>query len=149
MIRAAALALVAMAAVAARADGLDSVRGDYRPLLLFAPAPDDAELSRQTTMLADAADGLAERRVAVYVVERDRVFTTFGAPAPEADAEALRRRLRVPDDRFRVVLVGLDGGVALTRDAPIPPRKLFAAIDAPALRRRELREPGRDRGRDR
>jgi hypothetical protein len=75
-------------------------------------------------------------------VERNRVFTTFGAPAPEADAKVLRRRFRVPDDAFRVILLGLDGGAKLTSDEPLTTETLFSTIDAMPMRQRELSERG-------
>lgn len=129
-----------MAANRAGADGLDSVRWQYRPLLVFTPSQDHPALGRQSGILADAADGLADRRMAVYVVERDRVFTTFGTPAPDANARDLRRRFRVPDDAFRVILVGLDGTAKLSADEPVAADTLFSTIDAMPMRRRELRE---------
>lgn len=135
-------ALMGFSAAALGGDGLGSVRWSYRPLLIFTPAGDDPRLSRQTTMLADDSAALAERRMAVYIVEADRVFTTFGAPAPEAEARALRRRFRIPDDGFRVVLIGLDGGEKLRREMPITTEELFATIDSMPMRRRELKERG-------
>lgn len=124
------------------ADGLASVRWEYRPLLIFTPTDLDKRLSRQTTMLANEAAGLVDRKIAVYIVERDRVFTTFGAPAPAARATTLRRRFRIPDDTFRVVLVGLDGGAKYSEDEPISTDRLFAVIDGMPMRRQELRSRG-------
>lgn len=136
----AALAAMAAGLGPAEADGLASLRWQYRPLLLFTPSQHDPRLSRQTTRLADDAEGLADRRLAVLIVEPSRVFTTFGAPAPQAEAETLRRRFRVPDDAFLVVLVGLDGGEKLRLDEPVTTRQLFATIDGMPMRRRELLE---------
>ena len=133
-------AMTLTGAGAAMAEGLDPVRWRYRPLLVFTPTDAGARLSRQTTMLANDAAGLTDRDIAVYVVEPDRVFTAFGAPSPGARARELRRQFRVPDDRFRVILVGLDGGAKLTRDAVITTEELFATIDAMPMRQRELRE---------
>jgi hypothetical protein len=130
---------LAMTATSAAAEGLDSVRWEYRPLLIFTPQIDHPALGRQSTILAEATAGLADRRMAVYVVEPERVFTTFGAPAPDADAEALRRRFRIPDAAFRVILVGLDGGAKLTADEPVSTGTLFSTIDAMPMRQRELR----------
>ncbi len=136
-----ALAIITMLwSGAAMASDLTGVRWDYRPLLIFTPSADDPRLSRQTTLLADDAAGLADRRLAVYVVEMGRVFTTFGAPDPDADAKSLRQRFRVPDATFRVVLIGLDGGAKLTTDEPVGTDTLFDTIDAMPMRRRELRE---------
>lgn len=135
----AALSLIVIP-TAAHADGLSSVRWQYRPLLIFTPTGDDRRLSRQTTILADVARGIIDRRLAVYIIEERRVYTTFGAPAPDANARALRRRFRVPDDGFRVVLIGLDGAAKLSEDAPISAQHLFSVIDAMPMRRQELRE---------
>ncbi|MEM8552208.1 MAG: DUF4174 domain-containing protein [Pseudomonadota bacterium] len=132
--------LIAMILQPAAADGLSSVRWEYRPLLIFTPANDDARLSRQTTILADESAGLLDRRIAVYIVERSRVYTTFGAPAPRAEAKLLRRRFRVPDDAFRVVLIGLDGGSKLSSEEPLTGERLFSVIDAMPMRQRELRD---------
>ncbi|MEM9220963.1 MAG: DUF4174 domain-containing protein [Pseudomonadota bacterium] len=126
------------------ADGLSSVRWEYRPLLIFTPSGEEPLLSRQTTILADLGDELKERRLAVYIVESDRVYAAYGAPAPGARARELRQRFRVPDDQFRVVLVGLDGGAKLSRNAPINAVDLFSTIDAMPMRRRELRERSSD-----
>lgn len=120
--------------------GLSSVRWEYRPLLIFTPRDDDPRLSRQTTHLADAAFGMTDRRLAVYVVERRRVFTLFGAPAPKASAKLLRRRFGVPDETFKVVLVGLDGGAKLTASEPVETERLFALIDRMPMRSRELEQ---------
>ncbi|MEM8855113.1 MAG: DUF4174 domain-containing protein [Pseudomonadota bacterium] len=120
--------------------GLSSVRWEYRPLLIFTPSEDDPRLSRQTTRLADDAYGMRDRRLAVYVVERRRVFTLFGAPAPQASAKLLRRRFGVADETFKVVLVGLDGGAKLTASEPVDAAQLFDRIDGMPMRRRELEQ---------
>ena len=139
---AAAMLFAAAAAPGAAADGLSSVMWEFRPLLIFAPSDDAARLSRQTTMLADEAAGMTDRKMGVFIVERNRVFTTFGAPALRADARAVRLRYRVPDDAFTVILVGLDGGAKLRVDAPVAPEKRSALIDWMPMRRRELRQRG-------
>jgi len=136
-----AAGMVAVASLgAAAADGLASLRWQYRPLLLFTPDETDPRLSRQTTELAGDLDGLTDRRLAVLIIDRARVFTTFGAPAPAAETDTLRRRFRVPDDAFQVILVGLDGGEKLRESAPVTRERLFQVIDGMAMRQRELRE---------
>lgn len=144
MAGAASAVAAGLAPTAAGADEHDlaSVRWEYRPLLLFTPSEHDPRLSRQTTLLGADERGLADRRLAILIVEPGRIFTTFGAPVPEATAKALRRRFRVPDDAFRVVLVGLDGGTKLTVDDPLTLERLYSTIDAMPMRQRELRGDG-------
>lgn len=144
LVTAFALGAVVSEGTGAMAQGLDSVRWEYRPLLIFTPAANTPDLSRQTTILADETNGLIDRRLAVYIVEQDRVYTSFGAPAPQADAKTLRRAFRVPDDTFRVILIGLDGGAKLTVDGTVSTDRLFGLIDGMPMRRRELRERGTD-----
>ncbi|MEM6846738.1 MAG: DUF4174 domain-containing protein [Pseudomonadota bacterium] len=134
------LALMAATLNTTLAQGLSGIRWEYRPLLLFTPTKTDENLSRQTTLLADALRGMEERKLAVYVVERDRVFTLYGAPAPGIDHDTLRDRFSVPDAQFRVVLIGLDGGAKLTSDEVVPIERLFDLIDGMPMRQREIRQ---------
>ncbi|MEM0909015.1 MAG: DUF4174 domain-containing protein, partial [Pseudomonadota bacterium] len=121
------------------ASQLQPARWETRPLLIFTPSDTAADLSRQTTELANHAGGLTDRRMSVYIVEPRRVFTTFGGPVVRADPKALRRRFKVPDDAFRVILVGLDGGAKGMWDQPVASETLFNLIDGMPMRRQELR----------
>jgi hypothetical protein len=136
----AALGVLAAASNGAAGASLDTYRGSERPLLIFTPSEEDPRLSAQTTALAQAAAGLTERDMVVLIVGPRRIFATFGRPAPEAEAKPLRRRFAVADDVFRVHLVGKDGGVKLTADAPLSAADVFAVIDAMPMRQREMRE---------
>jgi hypothetical protein len=55
------------------------------------------------------------------------------------EAVALRRRLGLPGDGFRAVLVGKDGEPKITARSPIPMETLFSTIDAMPMRRDEMR----------
>lgn len=137
-----AIAMGAVMTGSAAAAGLEGMRWEVRPLLVFAPTADDPALERQSAMLADAADGLADRRVAVLIVEPGGVRAASGEPAERIDAAALRSRFGVPDGAFRVILVGLDGGAKLVASEPLPADTLFATVDGMPMRQRELRERG-------
>ena len=124
----------------AAADGLASLKWDYRPLLVFAPSADAPSVQRQTALLGAAREGVADRRVAVYAVTPGDVAALLDAPDRVDGAEALRQRFDVPAGAFRVILVGLDGGAKLTSDAPVTVERLFSTIDAMPMRQRTLRE---------
>ncbi|AWN44282.1 hypothetical protein DK389_00510 [Methylobacterium durans] len=100
-----------------------------RILVVSAPVPEDARLRAQREALASAQAGSGERDL-----------VTLEAVGGGAEAEALRRRLNLPADAFRAVLVGKDGGAKLQSAEPIPPERLFATIDAMPMRRDEARE---------
>lgn len=134
----AAPALLLLAAPATAA-GLDALRWEKRPLLVFAPAAADERLASQIKWLGAHPDGLRDRRLAVYAIVGADVVATLGAPAPDVSATLLRSRFGVAPGEFRVVLVGLDGGAKLAEAAPVAAGRLFGMIDGMPMRREELR----------
>ncbi|SLN60763.1 hypothetical protein ROJ8625_03083 [Roseivivax jejudonensis] len=105
-------------------DDLSAYRWENRPVLLFAPSPDDPEFRRQVATL-EAAQPDVEDRDIVVLSDTD----------PQAGG-ALRARFA--PDGFLFVLVGKDGGVKRTETAPVAAADLFGTIDAMPMRRREM-----------
>lgn len=103
---------------------LDAFRWKNRPVLLFAPSPDDPAYVEQSASFIAAAEGLLERDIVV-----------LSDTEPREDG-ALRRRFDVQG--FEVLLVGKDGGVKLRKQTPISAEELFAEIDSMPMRRREM-----------
>lgn len=130
--------LAALIATPVAAAGLEDLRWEQRPLLLFGPAADDQALRRQEAALEADRAGVLDRRIAVYIVT-DTVEAGLGAPAPDVSADDLRRRFGVPAGAFRVVLVGLDGGAKLSEGEPVATDRLFGLIDGMPMRREEPR----------
>jgi len=110
-----------------RAD-LAEFRWQARPVLIFAPSPDDPRYRSAVHDLETRRDALAER---------DIVVLTDTDPAAGG---RLRDALGARD--FRMILVGKDGGRKMDEAAPIPADRLFAEIDAMPMRRSEMREDG-------
>ncbi|MER2266350.1 DUF4174 domain-containing protein [Methylobacterium oxalidis] len=117
---------------AAGGDPLAAHLWKARVLVVSAPGPEDGRLRAQRTILAEARAGTGERDL-----------VTLEAVGGGAEATALRRRLNLPADAFRAVLVGKDVGAKLSSAEPIPPERLFATIDAMPMRRDEMRDKGR------
>lgn len=112
----------------AAATSLDDLRWKARPLVLFAPAADDARLADQMERLSGVSAGLKERDMAV--------ITVIAADDP------LRSRLKAPREGFLLVLVGKDGHVAQRWSTPQAPATLFALIDRMPMRQDEMRRSG-------
>ncbi len=121
------LAALAFGASAAR-DPLAAQRWRARILVVSAPSAGDAGLKAQRAALGPVRDGLAERNLMV-----------MEAVGTGPEATALRKRLRLPPEAFRAVLIGKDGGSKLVSEEPIPPQTLFATIDAMPMRKDEMR----------
>lgn len=113
---------------AAEADPLARHRWTSRILVVSAPLASDPA-ARAQLAVADAA-----RR---SMAERDLV--TLEAFGEGAEAVAVRRRLGLPGDGFRVVLVGKDGAAKLTSREPVSAETLASIIDAMPMRRDEMR----------
>ena len=117
---------------------LAELKDQYRPLLVFARRPDDAQLEIQLRTLQEHAPEAQERDLAVIGIP-------YGAPSPTslqlsaAEAEAVRRRFGIAPMEFAVILLGKDGGEKLRSSKPISMNKLDSTIDAMPMRQDEMR----------
>lgn len=119
---------------------LAQLRDTYRPLLLFAPSPEDPALQAQLHKLKDNAPGLHERDVLLIAIPFHNPAPTDTSLTPE-DATAARRRFGIAPADFTVLLLGKDGGEKFRSTKPISFEKLRDTIDAMPMRRQERRNP--------
>lgn len=111
-------------------DALEQHRWRKRIILIAAPAEEDPRRRRQEEEILPLRAELAERGVEV-------LLATPGHPA--------RSRLPVAKDDFVVAVIGLDGGIKLTRRDLLTAADLRRELDSPALRRSELKAAERAR----
>ena len=122
---------------------LASLRDSYRPLLLFAPRPDDPALLAQLHKLRDAAPGLSERQVLLIAIPFDNPSST-DVSLSAADALAVRRRFHVAPADFTAILLGKDGSEKLRSRKPVSFNELRDLIDSMPMRQDEMhRAPSR------
>ena len=107
-----AIAIGVFTATPPQADAMARYKWKNRPLLVFAPAAKSPKLARQLVILRNNRAGFRSRDMVVLVVSGDRLSMAMGA-APRIGGSALRRRYSVARGRFRVILVGKDGGTKL------------------------------------
>jgi len=119
-------ALIGAMAPMAAADGIDDLRWQARPVIVFSDTRDRPELVEQMRLFESARAAFEERKVQV-IVDTD-------------PGSALRMRFR--PSTFTVILVGLDGGEKFRQDGVVQPETLNALIDGMPMRRREMREDG-------
>ena len=130
--------LAAQTMSAQMANAMSTYTWNKRPLVVFAPNDQSADLVRQRAIVAAARGGLAERDMVVVTVVGDTVATELGA-GPSQSASALRARYGVARTAFRALLVGKDGGVKLASGAPLTSAALFGEIDKMPMRIDEMR----------
>jgi len=117
---------------------LYELRHTSRPLLIFAPKPDDPQLEIQIRSLTQNAAQLAERDVVIIAVPYESPSPTDASLSPEEATEA-RRRFKIAPTDFTVILIGKDGGEKLRDTKPFTIAKLRDTIDAMPMRQDEIR----------
>lgn len=120
------------------AAAMSGYRWKHRPVVVIAGPGGEAALAEQRRIFSANISGLRERGVVIVWVTGNTVTTELG-PGPGISSEQLRRRFGAPENGFRVVLVGKDGGTKLSRSTPLPLNMLFGTIDAMPMRREEMR----------
>jgi hypothetical protein len=142
-----ALALpVVLAGLAASAQSptgivtLSELRNIARPLLIFAPSPDDPQLQIQLRRLHDNAPALSARNIVVIAIPYNSPSPT-SAQLTDTAAQSARRRFNIAPTDFSVILIGKDGGEKLRATEPLTLDKLRDTIDAMPMRQQEMRTP--------
>lgn len=130
--------LVAAPAAATDADlrSVAAMRFHERVLLVFAPSLGDPRLAEQRKALARFGPGAAARDLVLVQVSQGRVL---GAHDRE---DKLRHKYQTPPSRYRTLLIGKDGNVALDQAGPIDEHRLSRLIDAMPMRQEEMRRAG-------
>jgi hypothetical protein len=116
---------------------LSALRGQARPLLIFAREPDNRQMGIQLRILNEHAAEAQDRQVV-------GIALPYQNPGPSnlqlsaTDADAARRRFHVAPTDFVVILLGKDGGEKLRSTKPIPMSRLVETIDAMPMRKDEM-----------
>ncbi|WP_263786463.1 DUF4174 domain-containing protein [Salinibacter grassmerensis] len=125
---------------------LEDHQWEHRLLFVFAPSDASGARAEQEAAFEEHDPGFRERDLLILTVMGPSKGTQRAAPAadPQPLTEAAARRLRdrfdVPEDAFRVVLVGKDGTEKRRDPEPVTARSIFDTIDAMPMRQREMRE---------
>lgn len=117
---------------------LQALRDQARPLLIFAPKPDDPQLQIQLRTLHEHAAEVQERDLVPIGLPYNNPSPTLAQFSP-TDAKAARRRFHVAPSDFVVILIGKDGGSKLRSSKPLSMGKLIDTIDVMPMRQDEMR----------
>jgi hypothetical protein len=117
---------------------LKDLKDRARPLLIFAPKPDDPQLQIQVRTLNEHAAETHDRDLVPIALPYNNPSPTPAQLTP-TDAEAARRHFHVNPGDFAVILIGKDGGSKLRSDKPLTMEKLNETIDAMPMRQDEMK----------
>ena len=114
-------------------DSLSDLEWKNRVVLVFGRST-DARLGQQIELLESQKEELADRDMVIIRVSGDEARAVYGE-ASALDASAIRKDMEVIDDRFRVVLVGKDGGLKFRSDSVVRNVEIFDLIDRMPMRK--------------
>ncbi len=124
---------------------LSGHRWQDRLVLLLANEIDNPMLARQLEVFQKEQEGLEERKLVIYQVLPEHYRTGLSDEEHWKKADRLYNRYRSGEYSFEFILIGLDGGVKLRRQAVVSCEELFTLIDGMPMRRAEMRKRGRYR----
>ncbi len=118
---------------------LEQYQWENRIVLIFGSRA-DASVEKQITELESAPDGVSDRDLLIFHIEQE-VHLLNGKPSQApARAQRFKDKYNVPEDEFRYILIGKDGGVKYNKKEFVSNETLFSIIDAMPMRQREIRE---------
>jgi hypothetical protein len=121
---------------------LDNHRWQDRVLLLFTNDIKNPEYIRQMDSLRQQPEELYKRKLLVYSLSENR-YAKGLPPGRWIEGGTQDIRTKKTQTGFRLVLIGLDGGVKMDEDTFVPLRTIWKLIDGMPMRRAELHNKGR------
>ncbi|WP_170063310.1 DUF4174 domain-containing protein [Polaribacter porphyrae] len=112
-------------------------RWKNRVVLIFSDSKDDEKLQNQINILSKEKEGLAEMKLLIYRFSQGFFTTNFNTIWFSSTLKI--RKYKKKSEDFKIVLIGLDGGIKMKQTTLLSAEKLFAIIDGMPMRRSELR----------
>ena len=134
---------MAIGFITSLAQAQSSYAWEYRPVYIFAPTENAADLTVQIDLFMQHRTEMLDRNIALITVT-DKAEVIFGPDQPYTSAE-LRRAYNITPTEFTVILVGKDTGVKRRHVGVIDPDLIFIQIDGMPMRRQEMRLKSIDR----
>lgn len=108
-----------------------------RVLLIFSDDKKDERLIKQIEVFSEEKQGLAERKLLIYRFSENQFTPEFNKVWFSSTLKT--KKYKRKSENFKVVLIGLDGGIKLEQTSLLSTEKLFAVIDGMPMRRREIK----------
>lgn len=117
---------------------LDKHKWENRLLIVFAPDGQHTDFQAQLAAFQEAQQGLSDRKLLVYEVYSETGITSQGDYLSQAEVRALYKGFAVALGEFRVLLIGLDGGIKMQSRTVLSTQEIFSKIDKMPMRQTEL-----------
>ena len=110
---------------------------ENRVLLVFTDDKNADAFKHQIAILSEHKKGLEERKLVIYQFTKNEFTTNFNDVW--SSSNSLFKKYVKDNESFKVMLIGLDGGIKLEQNSILSPEKLFTIIDGMPMRRNELK----------
>lgn len=126
----------------ASAAPLDGLRGEKRPLLLFAKSRSDASFDKQVDLLRGVRPELQDRDMVVLRTtgsEETRAVIGY-TPINRGTARLLKKQFEPASHGLTVILIGKDGTEKARWRRVVDPQEIFDLIDSMPMRKQEMKQ---------
>ena len=114
-----------------------------RVILILSNDAENQAYKTQINDLKNSSEGCAERKLLMYQVLPNQLTTHHfkgDKRKPSPSSSDLYKEFMSASDSFKMILIGLDGGIKEKRNEPISSKELFAIIDGMSMRQAEIRK---------
>ncbi|MBC8110309.1 MAG: DUF4174 domain-containing protein [Verrucomicrobia bacterium] len=111
-----------------------------RVLLVFAPDAEHALFKQQMLSAKENQPGFKERDLVVISIFTTTGFDEKNQAIATEKVKNLRKKYKVSDNEFKVILLGKDGGEKQSSSQAFDSQQLFGIIDAMPMRKREKKD---------
>ena len=119
-------------------DLLERYTWQNRVLLVFTPNRDHPGFIAQKKILAASGPGLKDRDLIVLYLLPGHSVSVDGIPSPAISTDSIYRDFSIEPGSFKVLLIGKDGTLKLTRTSAVNSKALFDLIDSMPMRQLEM-----------
>jgi hypothetical protein len=132
------LFIITIATMTANAQNFESHQWKNRLLLVLSKDGNSEIFRKQLEALNSDKSGLAERKLLIYKILPENQKT------PNKDStwiynSELYNYYSKKEETFKVILIGLDGGIKKTQNSIVNLEDLYATIDGMPMRRSEIK----------
>jgi hypothetical protein len=124
----------------AHSQELESYQWKNRLLVILSPTQNDSLAAQQLELFTDTPQELSERKLLLIQVTPDslKTFDDDVQAASATTTESWWKRLGNKNNRFEVLLIGLDGDIKARFKEPVSAQHIFDRIDSMPMRRSAL-----------
>ena len=117
---------------------LDKHQWKERLLLVIAYSYENIALQKQLTLFKNTEKGLAEQKLVVYQITPSD-YKEGMQSSKSLKGSSLYQQYNQEKKEFKLILIGLDGGVKESYFSPTPSAEIYGVIDQMPMRQQELR----------